>query len=665
MNKLKLIKDNDTYRLMFSSLEVFRHSIDKPFITVSRGNLEFRDKRGTFKVTQNVLNEEGLSNLIVIEDKENLKLQFSSKDIKVFVNCLHNEQLLEMTLESIGKFDKITFNFSASEDEGIFGLGEQFRRLNHKGQLVENMVSEHISLMPIIKKSFAPFKWFKYKPREKIKTYSPMSTFMSSRHYAIRVDVDSYGVEDYEGDTNRLSYWQLPKSIKYVIGETYKDISKGLSIAKPYLPDWVSEGMIIGVQGGIDYAEKQAFKMLDKGAKISGVWCQDWSGKKITVAGKQVYWNWEVSNEMYPNLKERISKLNEKGVHFLGYINPYLIEDSPMFNYCKEKGYLIRNSAGEVYLFKTTTFPAGMMDLTNPHMASYLKNTIIRKNMIDIGISGWMADFGEYLPSGVVLHSGESSADLHNIWTTLWAKLNREAIEEAGKTDEIFFFTRSGYNGAEKYSPIMWNGDQHTDYSVDYGMPCTIPASINIGLSGMPLIHSDIGGYITFKSLKRDAELFIRWMSMNTFTPMMRSHETTRPLENAQYDSKDVLQYSILYSNIHKLLSPYIKSVISEAKEGIPAIRAPFYNYNDYKLYNEDYVYMFGNDLFIAPVINKGDKEREFLLPDDEWKHLFTGETYKGGRMKISAPLNCPPVFYRLKSEFISLFEEITEFIKK
>ena len=65
---------------------------------------------------------------------------------------------------------------------------------------------------------------------------------------------------------------------------------------------------------------------------------------------------------------------------------------------------------------------------------------------------------------------------LHNLWPVLWAKVNREAVEEYGAKD-ILFFMRSGYLGIQTYAPILWNGDQHTDTTHDYGMPCVMPAS--------------------------------------------------------------------------------------------------------------------------------------------------------------------------------------------
>lgn len=67
---------------------------------------------------------------------------------------------------------------------------------------------------------------------------------------------------------------------------------------------------------------------------------------------------------------------------------------------------------------------------------------------LDLGISGWMADFSEYLMvDGAVFHSGQSALELHNQWPLRWGKLNREAVEEAGKLGEVVFWMRAGYAG--------------------------------------------------------------------------------------------------------------------------------------------------------------------------------------------------------------------------
>lgn len=105
-------------------------------------------------------------------------------------------------------------------------------------------------------------------------------------------------------------------------------------------------------------------------------------------------------------------------------------------------------------------FYGGVVDLTNPEAYAWFKE-VIKKNMIELGCGGWMADFGEYLPTDTYLHNGVSAEIMHNAWPALWAKCNYEALEETGKLGEILFFMRAGSTGSQKYSTMMWAGDQN------------------------------------------------------------------------------------------------------------------------------------------------------------------------------------------------------------
>ena len=44
---------------------------------------------------------------------------------------------------------------------------------------------------------------------------------------------------------------------------------------------------------------------------------------------------------------------------------------------------------------------------------------LIKKNLIDFGFCGWMADFGEYLPVDAVYHDGSDPIQMHNYFTVL------------------------------------------------------------------------------------------------------------------------------------------------------------------------------------------------------------------------------------------------------
>ncbi|MCL2300064.1 MAG: alpha-glucosidase, partial [Firmicutes bacterium] len=386
------------------------------------------------------------------------------------------------------------------------------------------------------------------------------------------------------------------------------------------------------------------------GMPVCGVWCQDWQGARLTAVGSQLMWNWAWDPGRYPGLDEAIPRWEARGVRFLGYINPFLAVEGALYAYAGPRGYCVKDRGGKDYLVKSTTFSSAMVDFTNPEAYEWLKG-VIKRNMIGLGLAGWMADFGEYLPTDCVLYEGDP-ARLHNRWPAIWARLNREAIEECGKLGEVFFFTRAGYTGSVKYSTLMWNGDQYTDWSRRGGMAEALPAALSLGVSGCGLSHSDAGGFSTFLHVRRSPELMARWAEFCAFTPLMRSHEGIRPGNNAQFDANEELlaRYAKM-ARVHRGLKFYLRAAERENTErGVPVIRPLFFYYDGARDRTECYEYLLGRDILVAPVLLPGAAQWEVYLPEEEWVHLWSGKEYAGGVHKVPAPVGEPPVFVRKAS---------------
>ena len=101
---------------------------------------------------------------------------------------------------------------------------------------------------------------------------------------------------------------------------------------------------------------------------------------------------------------------------------------------------------------------------------------------------------------------------------------------------------------------------------------------------------------------------------------------------------------------IHIALKEYIAFLSKEASEkGYPIVRHPYLNYpTDKNTYDIKYQFMLGEDLLVLPVIKKGDTKVEGYFPEGNWKHIFTGKIYQGGKsQKIDAPLGQPAAFVR------------------
>jgi alpha-glucosidase len=326
-----------------------------------------------------------------------------------------------------------------------------------------------------------------------------------------------------------------------------------------------------------------------------------------------------------------------------------------------ENNLCVKDQTGSTYKIKTDSGEKAILDLSNLKTIEWLKK-VITENMINIGLSGWMTDYGEYLPIDGVLSSGENPEIFHNKYPVIFAKANIEAVKEAGKFNEIVFFTRAGYAGISKYTTLVWAGDQLVNWSLHDGLASVIPAGISLGICGIGYFHFDIGGFHSIGQIFRDKEIFMRWAELAAFSMIMRTHESIKPFDNWQFDSdEECLEHFGKMSRIYVHLKPYLKK-LSEIyiQQGIAPMRACYLHYEkDSELHNIKYQYLLGRDLLIAPVIKPNYTTWKVYLPNDKWIHLWSGKEYSGGWITVDSPIGQIPVFYRSESRYRSLFQEI------
>jgi sulfoquinovosidase len=663
---MELIKNSDGFILTYKNETIIKHSEKSPFLLVGKGNANYDMYRGNFKIEENLFEKIPLTNYYLEED-DNIVLKMSNAGYKEMELTFFEEadRLVCKFNAKDSSINRVWIRLYAEEGEKVYGLGEQFSYFNLRGrnfplwtreQGVGRNKESYVSFLADVEdKAGGDYHT----------TFYPEPTFVSSRKYFFHTDESSYMNFNFkQKDYHELEFWHVPE--KFIISkkdsflELAEDISSLLG-RQPELPEWVYNGVILGVQGGTDACIDKLKKATDIGVPVAGIWAQDWEGKRITPFGKRLMWNWQWNKEMYPGLDVEIKNLAAQGVKFLGYANPYLAVEGNLFKEASENGYLVKTSKGEDYLIDMGHFDAGVVDLTNPDGFEWYKN-VIKVNLIDFGLAGWMADFGEYLPTDVVLYSGESAELVHNLWPALWARVNYEAVEERGKLGEVFYFMRAGFTGSQKYCTMMWAGDQNVDWSLDDGLASVIPAALSLSVCGVGLHHSDIGGYTTLYHMKRTKELLKRWIDFSAFTTMMRSHEGNRPDDNWQFDSdEDTLLHLARMGKVFTKLSPYIKSLVKQnAETGIPVMRPLFFHYeNEEPCYNIQYQYLLGSDILAAPVYKENVQKWSLYLPRDNWVHLWTGEEFSGGNIEIEAKEGYPPVFYRKQSEFGDLFSEV------
>lgn len=636
-------------------------------VSIGSGENQFSMSRGSFKYKQKISGRRKLTLQNQEKTEEGYLLTYVDPKGSSAKEQVHQfavtQQGSQIRLVYVGEekpgVNRYWLTFVTNPKEHIYGCGETYSELDLKGQNVRIWVAEHQNTGRISKKIIKEKLLGKHPDKklsfDKYESYYAQPTFVSSDKYYVHCDINAYSEFDFTDAGKITLYFQEPPVIITDSGQDFAEVSRkltGLLGRQKALPDWLYDGVILGIQEGTDVVDAKIRKAKEAGVPVVGVWCQDWSGCRRTGFGYQVMWNWEWDQELYPGLDKKIAEWKEEGVRFLGYINPFIAIEKDLYAYASEHGYCVRDREGKDYLVTITTFPAAMVDFTNPEAYEWYKG-LIKENMIGLGMGGWMADFGEYLPIDAVLYSGEDPAIIHNQWPAIWAKMNQEAVAECGKEGQVFFFTRAGHTGTIAHSHMMWTGDQHVDWSIDDGLPAVIPATLSLAMSGYGIAHSDVGGYTTIMHMRRSKELLLRWEEMNVFSPLFRTHEGNQPVNNVQFDDdEELLAQLAKCGRMHVALKDYLKGLVDEEiSDGTPVMRPLFYHYDEAEAYTEKTEYLLGRDLLVAPVYEEGAKSRTIYLPSDGWVNIFDGKEYAGGHMIVEAPIGKPPVFVRKDSK--------------
>ncbi len=503
-------------------------------------------------------------------------------------------------------------------------------------------------------------------------TEAPAPHFISSRLRSLFLERTEYSVFDLRPANHfTIKVWSGVMTGRIVYGQTPLDLIEAYTEyagRMRALPDWINNGAVVGVQGGTSVVRAKLDKLRQAEVPLAALWIQDWTGVRVTDVGKQLWWDWRLDETFYPQWRKLVADLESQGGRMLIYINPFLTNTEghdALFNEARDKGFLVKKADNTPYLIKNSDFDAGLVDLSNPETRDWIK-TIIKDHLIaNCGASGWMADFGEALPFDSKLHGGADPAIWHNRFPEAWARVNREAIEEAGRGDDIVFFNRSGFTQSPQYATLCWLGDQLQSWDQFDGIKTAVVGMLSGGVSGFSLLHGDVGGYVTLSVnvvghklpiIARSNELFQRWMELAAFTCVFRTHEGLDPGISAQFDSDPAnTAHLALCAKIFRGLAPYRRHLVAEAaRRGYPVVRHPFLHFShDPNTHTLRYQFLLGPDLMVAPVLNKGADEVEIYFPaDTEWVDLWTGTDVgrAGTWARMPAPLSRPAAFLRKNS---------------
>jgi len=488
----------------------------------------------------------------------------------------------------------VAATFELAPDEGIYGFGESFTRLNKRGQRIVAFIRDAMGAQSKLQYKAVPF-------------------FLSSRGYGMFVHTSAPVTFDVgaEFDAHHTIYSGDETLDLFVfLGEPKDVVSEytALTGRSPVPPLWSfglwmsritynSEAQVRDVAARLrEYRIPADVLHLDTG------WFEtDWRS------------DYQFSKSRFPAPAKLIADLRQQGFRVSLWQYTYFTPKNPLWSELVDHGYEVRDESGRA--------PAedAVLDFSNPDAVAWYRAKLAP--LLRMGVGAIKADFGENAPLTGLYQSGRTGWYEHNLYPVRYNQAVFDITKET--TGDGIIWARSAWAGSQRY-PLHWGGDAENTNSA---MAAELRAGLSFGLSGFTYWSHDVGGFVQ----RAPRDLYRRWLAFGVLTSHTRTHGAP-PREPWEYDSAFVDDFRRAVELKYTLL-PYIYAQAKESSaRGWPMLRTLFFEYpNDPTSWLVDDEYLLGSSLLVAPLFDE-TLSRRVYLPPGRWIDYQSSRSYDGGR---------------------------------
>jgi len=556
---------------------------------------------------------------------------------EVMINAGEGKTVIDKGLRTVGADGRCRLDLVTTSDGSYYGVGERGHRLNLRGDTLTMYNRQNYG--------------YTKNDRRISQMNITMPLVVSSDGFALLFD-------DYApsglilGKGNNISYvTENPRHVDFYFvngASTVADVTEQLTALtgrQPLPPLWAL-GYITSKYGYHNEAETRGVidTLKRNDYPVDGVVLDlYWYGKEQDMG--RLAWD----STQWPTSRKMLADLKKRGVNLVAISQPYILRNGrgiDNYNELAAKGMLLHDSTGRnTQEVKIWVGEGGMFDMSNPDTRSWLRNRY--RELTDGGITGWWGDLGEpEVHPETGLHANGLTARLyHNQYGNDWSRIIYDLFKEEYPDRRLLTMMRGGTIGLQRYSVFPWSTDVSRSWG---GLQPQVTIMTNSGLSGLGYMGHDVGGFAVDPKNPEDAELYVRWLQLGLFSPMLRTHATFKaePYHYPQYEK--IIKR--LVKDRYRWL-PYNYTLAYEnATKGYPLVRPLNFTEARTNAYDSiDDEYLWGGEVLVAPVMQQGAVTRKVTFPQGSWVDSnYPYTRYEGGStVEYPAPLEVLPLFVR------------------
>lgn len=349
----------------------------------------------------------------------------------------------------------------------------------------------------------------------------------------------------------------------------------------------------------------------------------------------------------FPDPAHMVAELHKLGFQVTLWIIPFANTDSVAVSRKATRRHFVRGQDGEVGEFdwwQPTRVAA--LDVTSPAACGWFLECL-QSLQQKYGIDGFKFDAGEpsFLPRhAITANPLRTPSDYTRHWIN----------NVAGKfgLSEV----RSGVGGTEAAAPLLRLFDRFSTWGVENGLASIVSSMLTASMLGWPFVLPDMIGGNAYGDEVPDDELMIRWAQATAAMPAMQFS-----IPPWDYGPKCERLCADALGWRSSLFWPAIESCLRDASTKFAPIARPVW-WNErctVDAFRATDQFLLGENLMIAPIVEKGKTERSVYIPTGSWQRLALnsedsaatqGEVVTGPQWLTAVPakLDDMPVFRRI-----------------